>query len=192
MDVAGRTLFLKQNLPFRFSLWLTAFMGIRAMNISFDAESDSSEELKESLLSGIDAFVRAGRVITEEKANAVIEAVESVLLEEGTGRRRRGGGRGGRGRQRNKLARWKAADYDALRTLDWETLDAIWEGIKEGSISEDADLKGDQKRAIISAYNKVPGDKRAERSEKANVVGRLKHLVSAYELAEAQGWKAGS
>jgi hypothetical protein len=41
----------------------------------------------------------------------------------------------------------------------------------------------------MTAYNKVPGDKRAERSETANVVGRLKHLVTAYEMAESQGWK---
>jgi hypothetical protein len=160
------------------------------MNIAFEVEHDSSEELKDHLVSGIDAYVKAGRRITEDKANAIIEAVESVLLEDGGGRRRRPA-RGGKSRQRNKLARWKAGDYEALRSLDWETLDAIWEAYTEGTVVEDSDLKGDQKRAIISAYNKVPGDKRAERSDKANVVGRLKHLVSAYQLADQQGWKAG-
>jgi len=167
-------------------------MPIRTMNFEFPQEQDSSKELKEALNRGIDAYVRTGRVVTEEKANAIVSTVESMLTErEGPGRKRVRGRGGGRGRARNKLARWSNEDFEALRGLDWETLDPIWEAYKEGSISVDADLKADQKRAITTAYNRVPGDKRAERSESANVIGRLKHLVSAYEMAEAQGWKAG-
>lgn len=169
-------------------------MPIRTMNFQFDAETDSSKELKEALVKGIDQFVKTGRVVSEEKANQIIAAVEQ-LLTGGTAptpsRTRVAGTRSGRGRPRNKLARWRQEDFDNLKDLDWETLDRIWEGLKDGSITEDADLKGDQKRAIMAAYNQVPGDKRAERSARAHVVGRLKHLVSAYEAAEAQGWKAG-
>jgi len=166
-------------------------MGIRSMNFAFESQNDHSEELKKHLAAGIDAFVKTGRVVSEEKANAVIEAVEAALSEERAGRRRRAasGGRGARGRSRNKLARWTKSDFEALRSLDWGVLDPIWEAYKEGSIEEDADLKADQRRAIMNAYKEVPSDKRAERSEKANVIGRLKHLVNAYEAAEAQGWK---
>ncbi len=166
-------------------------MSIRSMNFAFEAQNDHSEELKEHLVAGIDAFTRTGRVVSEEKANAVIEAVEATLSGGGGGRRRRNasGGRGAKGRSRNKLARWTKSDFDALRSLDWGTLDPIWEAFKEGSIQEDADLKADQRRAIMNAYKEVPGDKRAERSERAHVIGRLKHLVNAYEAAEAQGWK---
>ncbi|MEM1026314.1 MAG: hypothetical protein AAGD10_13260 [Myxococcota bacterium] len=166
-------------------------MGIRSMNFAFERQDDHSEALKKQLSAGIDAFVKTGRSVSEEKANAVIEAVEATLSGESTGRRRRasGAGRGGKGRSRNKLARWTKADFDALRSLDWGLLDPTWEGFKEGSIQEDADLRADQRRAIINAYKEVPGDRRAERSEKANVIGRLKHLVTAYEAAEAQGWK---
>lgn len=169
-------------------------MAVRSMDFNFEAEEDSSKELKDALIRGIDTFTRTGRVVTESKANDIIQAVESILAgQEAPGVRRRGAakaGRGGRGRPRNKVARWGQQDFDALRALDWDTLDAIWEQLKDGGVSEDADLKADQKKAIMAAYNRVPGDKRAERSERAHMVGRLKHLVSAYEAAEAQGWKA--
>lgn len=167
-------------------------MPIRKMNFEFPTEEDSSEDLKEALIRGIDDYVRTGRVVSEEKANAIVATVEEMLTGRGgSTRKRASGARGGRGRARNKLARWSAGDLEALRNLDWDTLDPIYEAFKEGSIQTDADLKTDQKRAITAAYNKVPGDKRAERSESANVLGRLKHLVSAYEMAEAQGWKVG-
>lgn len=158
------------------------------MAFTFESEDDHSEDLKDALVSGIDSYVGTGRTVSVDKANEIIRTVEAMLAE--TGRRRRGPGKGSRGRSRNKLARWAAEDFDALKALDWGTLDDIWESIKDGSITEDSDLKGDQKRAIMSAYNKVPGDKRAERSARANVVGRLKHLVSAYEAADQQGWRA--
>lgn len=166
-------------------------MTLRTMNFEFPTEADSSKELKEALARGIDAYTRTGRVVSEEKANAIIEVVEAMLVGEDAPGRRKRVNRGGRGRARNKLARWSPQDLENLRNLDWETLDPIYEGFKEGTIVQDADLKNDQKRAIVTAYNKVPGDKRAERSENANVIGRLKHLVAAYEMAEAQGWKAG-
>ena len=164
------------------------------MNFAFPAEEDSSKELKEALVRGIDAYVKIGRPISEAKANAIVETVEAMLVgqDEPRSRRRKaaGGGRGGKGRARNKLARWTSEDLEALRNLDWDTLDAIWESHKEGNVQQDADLKADQKKAVLAAYAKVPGDKRAERSENANIVGRLKHLVSAYEMAEGQGWSA--
>ena len=171
-------------------------MAIRSMNFTFEAQEDSSKELKDALIRGIDAFTRTGRVVTEAKANEIVRPVETMqsggAVPAGRRRTGAGGGRGGRGRTPKKVARWAQKDLDALKELDWETLDAIWEQLKDGTITDDSQLKGDQRRAITAAYNRVPGDKRAERSERANVIGRLKHLVSAYEAAEAQGWKAGS
>lgn len=168
-------------------------MAVRSMNFTFPAEADSSKELKEALVRGIDTYVKTGRSVSEEQANAIVETVEAMLQDRHPATKKKarpaGGGRGGKGRARNKLARWKAEDLEALRNLDWDTLDAIWEAHKEGAIQVDADLEAGQKKAIMTAYNKVPGDKRAERSEAANVVGRLKHLVTAYEMAEGQGWK---
>jgi len=167
-------------------------MSIRTMNFEFPTEADSSGELKTALINGIDKYVSTGRVISEERANAIVEVVESMLVgEEPPGRRKPRAGRGGRGRGRNKLARWSKEDLESLRNLDWDTLDPIYESFSKGELTTDADLRADQKRAIMTAYKEVPGDKRAERSESANVLGRLKHLVSAYEMAEAQGWSQG-
>lgn len=172
-------------------------MSVRTMKFTRPAEKDFSKELKDALNRGVDDYLKLYRTVSEAQANEIIAVVEAMLdgrhepaKKKPTAARGGGsGGRGGKGRARNKLARWKPEDVEALRNLDWETLDAIWEGHKDGTIQQDADLKADQKKAIMTAYAKVPGDKRAERSETANVVGRLKHLVSAYELAEAQDWK---
>ncbi len=159
------------------------------MKFDFPPPPDSSRELKEALVKGIDSYVRTGRTISEEKANAIVAAVEGLLSASEPAARIKAKPRSKPARTRNKLARWTAEDYQCLRSLDWEALDAVWDRLKDDSVEEDAQLKAEERRLILSAYGKVPGDRRAERSARANVIGRLKHLVTAYELAEAAGWK---
>lgn len=146
---------------------------------------DYSEELKEALEAGLEAYQATGRVVSAEQANAAIDAAERILLEEDGGRLRGGPARP-RVVRRSRFAKWTDEDFRALSEAKWDVLDPVWEKVEAGDVVADLELTQTQQVAVERAYKKVPPDARTERWPESQLISKLRYMVKAFKYAESR------
>ena len=158
-------------------------MTIRGMRFEALQEPDHSNELKQALREGIDAFRATGRVVTAEMANKAVRAVELALLEKSGAS---AGPKSGQPKviRRSRYAKWSEDDFQALSELNWPVLDPLWERVEAGEVTVDEELTQQQQQTIERGYRKVPGDARTERWPESQLISKLRYLVKAFKHAE--------